>query len=410
MKDNKHINQPEAENEAKKNINETGESSVSQSANEDAQPTSPEPDKNTGSESTEPGSTVTENAEGASFQSSISGSAEGAALEAEGDAGSEKGASSEPDEGAQPERVSHGCYDPETTAEFAESLTPGEETLFKASEETAAEIAEEAGEQPVKPEEKENTSKSSSGAGYYLRVAGTLTLICACIALLLAFVNSITVDRIAENRRREAEAAISSLFKDFDLTEEIEKEFSAPVTGITSVKKGGETVGYCVFASPKGFGGEVSIAVGVSPGHKVTGVLVLNMRETPGVGTLIAGESFLNQFKGKTSDITFGGDIDALAGATVSSRAVYVGVKAALDELAGVSEPAEIDEEASATKETDGEASATPETDGEASATAETDAEASATENSAETDDQASATPETDSEASATNDAEGGGE
>jgi len=119
---------------------------------------------------------------------------------------------------------------------------------------------------------------------------------------------------------------------------------------------------------------------------------------------------FLNQFKGKTSDITFGGDIDALAGATVSSRAVYVGVKAALDELAGVSEPAEIDEEASATKETDGEASATPETDGEASATAETDAEASATENSAETDDQASATPETDSEASATNDAEGGGE
>ena len=145
------------------------------------------------------------------------------------------------------------------------------------------------------------------------------------------FVNSITVDRIAENRRRGEGQFFS--FKDFDLTEEIEKEFSAPVTGITSVKKGGETVGYCVFASPKGFGGEVSIAVGVSPGHKVTGVLVLNMRETPGVGTLIAGESFLNQFKGKTSDITFGGDIDALAGATVSSRAVYVGVKPRLMNL-----------------------------------------------------------------------------
>ena len=236
--------------------------------------------------------------------------------------------------------------------------------------------------------------KSDSQFAYYLRVGGTLTIICACIALLLAIVNAVTADKIDENRRREIEAAISAIFEDFDTTEDIKGEFSTPVTGITAVKKGEQTVGYCVFASPKGFKSSISLAVGVSASHKVRGVQVLSLSETPGVGSRVTGESFLNQFKGKTSEMTFGGSVDSLAGATVSSKAVFAGVKAALDAVAAISEPVELDGEASASPETDGEASATAETDGEASASPEADGEAPEGNNG---------------EASATNNAEGGG-
>ena len=122
--------------------------------------------------STEPGPTVTENAEGASSveykrkcRRRRTRSGRRCRLR--------RRALFEPDEGAQPERWFSGCYDPETTAEFAESLTPGEETLFKASEETAAEIAE----KPASSRSnrgKENTSKSARAPA----------IICASQALL----------------------------------------------------------------------------------------------------------------------------------------------------------------------------------------------------------------------------------
>jgi len=343
------------------------------------------------------------NAEGAAYQTSISSSAEGEAMISEGRAGGQDGG--EPGDGKG---------DGENAAEeLAENLTPGEQILIRAAEENAKDIKEE--------EKRKEGAKPKSELAYYLRVGGTLTVICACIALLLAIVNAITADKIAENRRREMDAAISAIFSDFDSTEEIEGVFADPVTSITAVKRGDTTIGYCVFASPKGFKSSISLAVGVSAGHRVKGVKVLSVGDTPGVGTRVDSESFLWQFVGKTKEMTFGESVNALAGATISSKAVFSGVKAALEEIAKISDPVEIDEEASATKETDGEAHASPETDGESTATPETDGEAHATtetdgeahaspegeaqtggEAPAETDGEAHASPETDGEAHAT--------
>ncbi len=278
-------------------------------------------------------------------------------------------------------------------AEFAESLTPGEETLFTESEQNVADIetdlekdadaeqdatldehaAGTAYEHAEAAKERKHREKAkldtSSGVLYYLRVAGTLTAICACIALLLAFVNNITSKKIADNNRKVAEAAIQAIFTDFDSSEPLEGEFPLPVTGITAVNKGGMTIGYCIFTSTKGFGGQISLAVGVRVNETIAGVKVLGMSETPGLGTRTGEDSFLSQFTDKTADITLGGNIDAVAGATISSNAVFAGVKAAAELVSQLPAPAYTD----SGETSDATAGATDETDATAGATAGTD-------------------------------------
>ena len=89
-------------------------------------------------------------------------------------------------------------------------------------------------------------------------------------------------------------------------------------------------------ASGKGYGGEIGLVVAVNlENDQLAGVGVTTLRETPGVGARVKTEpSFASQFKGLSftepaklkSD---GGRIDALSGATVSSRGVVAGVAAA---------------------------------------------------------------------------------
>jgi electron transport complex protein RnfG len=86
----------------------------------------------------------------------------------------------------------------------------------------------------------------------------------------------------------------------------------------------------------KGFGGDIGLIVAVNlDTDEIEGVAVTTLRETPGVGTRVKSEkSFTKQFKGKSikeplkvkSD---GGTVDAVSGATVSSKGVAGGVVAA---------------------------------------------------------------------------------
>ena len=86
-------------------------------------------------------------------------------------------------------------------------------------------------------------------------------------------------------------------------------------------------------SSGKGFGGEVGMVVGVDLAtDKIVGVGVTTHSETPGVGSRAKSDpSFVAQFKGLPLEETFkvkadGGQVDALSGATITSRAVSAGV------------------------------------------------------------------------------------
>lgn len=90
--------------------------------------------------------------------------------------------------------------------------------------------------------------------------------------------------------------------------------------------------GRAISVSPKGYSGPIDMLVGIDPQGKVSGVKILNHRETPGLGANIVRPKFLDQFKGKTlkDPIEPKKDIDALTGATISSKGVCDGVKEAL--------------------------------------------------------------------------------
>lgn len=79
--------------------------------------------------------------------------------------------------------------------------------------------------------------------------------------------------------------------------------------------------------SPKGYGGQVWLMVGFNPDKTVRSISVLEHKETPGLGSKMTEPKFLEQFIGKNPQEfklkvkKDGGDIDALTGATITSRA-----------------------------------------------------------------------------------------
>ena len=72
--------------------------------------------------------------------------------------------------------------------------------------------------------------------------------------------------------------------------------------------------------------------VGMNTYGKVTGIKILSMSETPGLGTQANTPEFIGQFLGKTikSKLKAKQDIDAISGATISTQAVANGVREAL--------------------------------------------------------------------------------
>ncbi|MBR6312287.1 MAG: RnfABCDGE type electron transport complex subunit G [Oscillospiraceae bacterium] len=155
----------------------------------------------------------------------------------------------------------------------------------------------------------------------------TLFLVTAVMSGLLGLVNYVTKDRIAAFKAESMDAAMREVLPADSYTEVEYGGGDALVSGVWEA--GG---GYVVEVTPSGFGGEVDMMVGVDADGRVTGVSIVSMSETSGLGSNASKPEFRAQYAGKaeaalTKD---GGDIDALTGATVTSRAVTRGVNAAL--------------------------------------------------------------------------------
>lgn len=174
--------------------------------------------------------------------------------------------------------------------------------------------------------------REPEGAGFYLHLGLSLLAVTVIVSLLLALVYSVTKEPIAAQQEAERQAALAIVAPGADVFSELYSE-DPTIDGITGAYAGTELVGYCVEVSPNGFGGPVSLMVGVDPNGSVTGVVVLEHSETPGLGSKAEEPEFLDQFLGKSGTITVKeGDnsIQAITGATITSRAVADGVNTAL--------------------------------------------------------------------------------
>ena len=107
-----------------------------------------------------------------------------------------------------------------------------------------------------------------------------------------------------------------------------------------SAEKDGKVVAYVVPASSKGYGGQISMLVSVTPQGKIIDFTILESKETPGLGDNASKDPFRNQFKGKkvsdlvvVKDKTKVNNIQAMTGATISSKAVTKGIKEAVQQV-----------------------------------------------------------------------------
>jgi len=170
----------------------------------------------------------------------------------------------------------------------------------------------------------------NKGVMYYIRIGGVLLLISAVIAVMLAFVNAATVDRIAENELKRTMEAIEGIFPDADGVSELDGDFGETVGTVYEIRSGADFAGYCVTVSPKGFKDAVVMMVGILPDGSVAGVRVTTHSETPGLGSKVCEESYLDRYIGKGTSGSVNGEVDAITGATITSKAVMAGINTAL--------------------------------------------------------------------------------
>ena len=175
---------------------------------------------------------------------------------------------------------------------------------------------------------------------YVLRLAGTLFLIAAVVAAALAGVNAITKPVIEELNAAATQEAIAAVLPGGFDTEIAD---FADATGIVSKIYQGAN-GYAVEVGPGGFDNTITMMVGIDNEGKVLGISVVSHTETAGLGAVAAagtpaGIAFRDQFVGQSGSVSVtkdGGTMDAITGATITSRAICVGVNAALDAVAGL--------------------------------------------------------------------------
>ncbi len=174
------------------------------------------------------------------------------------------------------------------------------------------------------------------------RLGGILLVITLIAALLLGAANQITAPIIEANAIATQNAALQEIFADATEFPEIEvaAEGEAPNGDDAIVSQAfeakdasGNLVGVAVKVTPNGFGGGIQMMVGIAADGSVVKATILSMSETPGLGTHAKEPAFIDQYNGKSGEQKVskdGGEIEAITGATISSRAVTRGVNAAM--------------------------------------------------------------------------------
>lgn len=189
-----------------------------------------------------------------------------------------------------------------------------------------------------------DSSKKEGGIVQLVVVLGLITLVCA---LLLGVINGVTADKIKQNAIETRNAAMAEIIPDAEF-EDLETTVPAPdkstpaISGVYKATKNGEDAGYCIQVEPSGFGGTLTLIVGVNTDGTIAGAKVTGHAETPGLGAKAqADPNWITQFAGQSADGSLavtkdGGTINAITGATITSRAVTLGVNTAAKYVASL--------------------------------------------------------------------------
>jgi len=187
-----------------------------------------------------------------------------------------------------------------------------------------------------------------------LKDANILFLITLIAGLVLGFVYELTKEPIRLQEEKAIQEACQAVFADAanlglvfqeeNYVPDAAKQTELAQKGVeigtvyAAVTKGGEVYGYVVESTTKeGYGGNIVLYVGITNEGTVSGVSILEIAETPGLG-MNAEAVLVPQFKGvQTTEFTYTktgstaeNEIDAISGATITTKAIVNAVNGAL--------------------------------------------------------------------------------
>jgi len=167
------------------------------------------------------------------------------------------------------------------------------------------------------------------------QIAMNLTAACFISGAIIAGTYFVTAPIAAEKAVMLKNDAMKALVSEADSFKKVDGK-----KDWYTAQKGGKTIAYVVPSESKGFGGAIKMLVAVTPDGKVIDFDIIAHNETPGLGDNANKPKFRGQFKDKkaenlevTKDPSKTDNIQAMTGATISSRAVTKGVKEAVEQV-----------------------------------------------------------------------------
>jgi len=176
----------------------------------------------------------------------------------------------------------------------------------------------------------------SSNEHSTFKIAFNLAAACFISGIVIGSVYFVTAPVAAQKAEEMKQESMKALVPD--------AEHFTKVTGHEgwfAAEKGGKAMAYIVPSESKGYGGKIKMLVAVTADSKVIDFSILEHNETPGLGDNAQKPEFRQMFAGKgadklevTKDPANKDNIQAMTGATISSRAVTKGVREAVEAVA----------------------------------------------------------------------------
>lgn len=173
-----------------------------------------------------------------------------------------------------------------------------------------------------------------------LQLGGALLAITVVVALCLGCVDTLTREKIAQIKEQNIQDAMREVCGEDASFEEMTVDSAADptITSVNRILRQGQKDGFCLQVEPMGFGGAITMIVGIDGQGAVLGVRIVELSETPGLGAKADDAKWLAQYQGASGQLNVvkaatgnESDIVALSGATITSKGVTAGVQTALD-------------------------------------------------------------------------------
>jgi electron transport complex protein RnfG len=165
-----------------------------------------------------------------------------------------------------------------------------------------------------------------------MRYGFILSFICIIASASLAAVNAFTKNKIISQAKAEEETSLKDVFPEGNRFEPVKS--GDQINYYKAYDSNNKFVGAVFKASGKGYSSLIETMVGMYKNGVISAIKVISQNETPGLGAQVTESSFTENFLNKnTTDLS---SVEAITGATISSKAVINSITTKAEEIKGL--------------------------------------------------------------------------